>query len=93
MKGRDDVTEKQSGRQVQRRLYECDDCHERRFVAWVELCRAAKPKCYKCGSTKLELVSDEAKADRASLQQQRIEGTGGSLKLAGGLENPHRKVC
>jgi len=82
---------KNPGKQVHRRLYECDDCHERRFVSWVELNRAAKPKCYGCGSTRLELVSEEAKADRARLQQERVTGTGGSLKLTSSEENKDRK--
>jgi len=28
-------------KQVNKRLYECEDCHERRYVPWVELNRAA----------------------------------------------------
>jgi len=69
-------------KQVQKRLYECDDCHERRFVVWVELNRAAKPHCYACGSTRLELVSENARADRARLNRERLTGTGGSLLLS-----------
>ena len=69
-----------------KRLYECDDCHERRFVAWIELNRAAKPKCQRCGCTRLELVSDEAKDDRARLKRERIKGTHGSMKLSSPLE-------
>ena len=75
-----------SGKQVRKRLHECEDCHERRFVAWVELNRAAKPKCYRCGGTRLELVSGEALEDRARLQDERRAGTGGSLKLCSELE-------
>lgn len=76
-----------------KRLYECDDCHTRRFVPWVELNRASRPRCYGCGSTRLELVSEEAKEDRARLQSERVTGTGGSLMLAGHLENTsHHKV-
>ena len=84
---------KSESRQVSRRLYECDECKTRRWVRWVELNRAAKPRCAACGCTRLELVSDEAKNDRARLQQERLTGSGGSLLLAGGLENnSHRKV-
>lgn len=80
-------------KQVTKRLYECEDCRERRFVAWVELNRAAKPRCFKCGSTRLELVSEEAKTDRARLQQERVAGSGGSLELSGDLNHQsHRKV-
>lgn len=75
-----------TGKQINKRLYECDDCHERRFVAWVELNRAAKPRCMKCGATRLELVSEDAKNDRARLNQERLTGTGGSLKLSSSLE-------
>lgn len=81
-----------SGRQVQKRLYECDDCHERRFVAWVELNRAAKPRCFRCGSTRLDLVSEEAKSDQARLQMERLAGTGGSLQLATQPRVGHRAV-
>ena len=87
------MTEKRSGRQVNRRLYECQECHERRMVPWVELNRAARPKCYGCGSTRLELVSEEAKKDQARLQQERVAGTGGALKLSKNeADTPHRKV-
>jgi hypothetical protein len=79
-------------KQVNKRLYECDDCKDRRFVAWVELNRAGKPRCYKCGSTRLELVSDGAKDDRARLNQERLIGTGGSLHLANQYDNPRRLV-
>ena len=79
-------------RQIGRRLYECDECHSRRMVAWVELNRAARPKCYTCGSPHLELVSGEAKKDRARLQQERVTGTGGSLELAPSLIKRNKKV-
>lgn len=79
-------------KQVTKRLYECDDCHTRRFVSWVELNRAAKPKCFACGATRLELVSEKAKVDRARLQCERLTGTGGSLILSPSLDNPRKKV-
>ncbi len=75
------------------RLYECQQCHEKQSRHWVEFNRSARPKCYKCGSTQLELVSDDAKRDQARLQAERVAGTGGSLKLASQEENSkHRKV-
>ena len=77
---------KPSERQPNRRLHECDECHARRMVFWVELNRAGKPRCTACGSTRLELVSAEAKDDRARLQDERSKGTHGSLKLSGNLE-------
>lgn len=87
------MTRKKDGRQVNRRMYECQDCHAKRMVPWVELNRAARPKCYGCGSTRLELVSDEAKADQSRLQRERVAGTGGNLILSNTEENtPHRKV-
>lgn len=74
-------------------LYECDDCKSRRRVKWIEQNRAAKPRCYNCGSTRLELVSPDARADQARLNRERIAGSGGSLMLADHLDNnPHRKV-
>lgn len=75
-----------------RYLYECDDCHERRYVDKMEANRAAKPRCMKCGSTRLEIVSKDARKDRARLNAERIAGTGGSLKLATNLDNIHRAV-
>lgn len=79
-------------KQINKRLYECEDCHTRRFVPWVELNRAARPRCYGCGSTRLELVSEEAKEDRCRLQQERVIGTGGSLKMASTFEDTSHKV-
>lgn len=75
-----------------KRLYECEDCHERRFIPWIELNRAAKPRCFRCGSTKLELVSEDAKKDRAELNQVRIIGGSGSVVLAAHLYDRHHTV-
>ena len=75
-----------------KRLYECEECSERRFVCPRELNRAGRPRCYGCGSARLELVSEEAKDDRARLNVERIAGDHGSLRLAGALKNPHHKV-
>ena len=78
-----------------KRLYECEECHTQRMVPWGELNRAARPRCYGCGSTRLELVSPEARKDRARLNQERIVGADypcGSLVLASGLSTRHRKV-
>ena len=80
-------------KQPRRRLHECDDCHSRRMVSWVELNRAGKPRCNACGSTRLELVSEDAKKDRARLQDERSKGTHGSLKLCGDLESKHKGKC
>jgi len=79
-------------KQVNRRLYECDDCHAKYFVTWVELNRASKPKCQACGCTRLELVSEEAKRDRSRLQAERVYGTGGSLKLSSYSEDTKHKI-
>jgi len=62
-----------------KRLYECEECHARRMVAWVELNRAAKPKCSACGCTRLELVSEEAKKDLARLNHERLVNRHGSF--------------
>jgi len=74
-----------------KRLYECDECRERRFVSRVELDRAARPKCFGCGSSRLELVSEEAKEDRARLNRERIAGSGGSLKLSSDCERKNNR--
>lgn len=52
-------------RAIKKRLYyQCEDCKVRRFVTWVEFNRASRPICYACGSTHLELVSEDAVTDR-----------------------------
>lgn len=56
-----------------KRLHECSDCHARRFVTFLEHNRAGRPKCYGCGSTRLELVSQEGKEEVANLQDFRRE--------------------
>ena len=81
-----------STKQPTKRLYECDECHARRFVPWVELNRAARPTCAACGSARLELVSEDAKNDRARLNRERLTGSGGSLELTGSAKNYHRNV-
>jgi hypothetical protein len=43
-----------------------------------------------CGSVRLELVTEEAKEERANLNQERIAGTGGSLKLANENNQRHK---
>ncbi|MBM4091549.1 MAG: hypothetical protein FJ276_19295 [Planctomycetes bacterium] len=60
-------------KQIYQRLHECDECGSRRFVTFLELTRAAKPKCHYCGCSRLELVCEEAKADRARLQSDRLD--------------------
>ena len=86
------MSQRNSGKQVSKRLYECQDCHERRMVPWVELNRAARPKCYGCGSIHLELVSPEAIKDMHRLQAERLTGTGGSLKLTSSADKVRRIV-
>jgi DNA-directed RNA polymerase subunit RPC12/RpoP len=78
--------------QSKRRLYECDQCHAKQLVHWVELNRAAKPRCNSCGCSILNPVSAEAVKEIQEKQSRRVEGTGGSLKLAGHLEPPPRKT-
>jgi DNA-directed RNA polymerase subunit RPC12/RpoP len=46
-----------------KRKYTCEDCGESRLVHWTELNRAGKPRCFKCGSTRLAPGSDEAHKD------------------------------
>lgn len=75
-----------------KRLYRCDDCGERRFVAWVELNRAARPKCMGCGSARLELVSEEAVKDRERLQRVRVEMGTRSMVPQGALRDAYPKV-
>ena len=73
-----------SGKQVSCRLFECDECHSRRYVSWVELNRAAKPRCHSCGSTRLDLVSEEAKEDQARLNRERLSAVGSGRSMVRG---------
>lgn len=57
-----------------RRKYRCEECGEESFRHWVERNRAARMRCLGCGSARLELVSEEAKKDAASLQAVRVAG-------------------
>jgi transposase-like protein len=45
------------------RKFQCEECKAIRFVHWAERNRAARPKCMKCGSTRLEPASEGAKDD------------------------------
>ena len=64
-------------------LHKCDECGERRFIAWIEQNRASRPKCYGCGSAQLTVVSEDAKSDMASLQRIRVAGGTHSVQLQG----------
>ena len=80
-------------KQPNKRLHRCEECGEKRMVAWVELNRASRPRCFGCGSSRLELVSEEAKEDATRLQRERVKGSGGSLKMRKDKENTtHKKV-
>ena len=45
-------------RKTTKRFYKCDECHATRLVQRIELIRAAKPKCHRCGCSRLEPVAD-----------------------------------
>ena len=55
-----------------KRLYQCEDCKNRQFVSRIELSRRAKPKCTKCGCSRLEMVSDEAVIEMADINTARL---------------------
>lgn len=74
-----------------KRLYQCDDCKDRRFVHWVELNRASRPRCNKCGSTRLEIVSDDAYDEMLNRQSRRIGGDGGSLVVSSDIKRKGRE--
>lgn len=57
-----------------KRLYQCDECKSRRFVSRIELDRAAKPKCNGCGSSRLEIVSDEGRDEEIARSHARVTG-------------------
>jgi hypothetical protein len=64
-----------------KRLYQCDECKARRYVHWVELNRSGKPRCNGCGSTRLEMCSNEAHEEMQIRQERRLQGEGGSLVM------------
>jgi hypothetical protein len=66
------VARKEKGEEPKCRVYECQECHAKCKLKWVELIRAAGPKCKKCGSTKLELISEEARNDQIRLYSERL---------------------
>lgn len=57
-----------------KRKYTCEDCGESRLVHWTELNRAGKPRCFKCGSTRLAPGSDEARKDVLAGNRNRLDG-------------------
>jgi DNA-directed RNA polymerase subunit RPC12/RpoP len=74
-----------------RRLYRCDECRAESYHHWVERNRAARMRCPACGSCRLELVSEEAKQDQASLNQVRVAGHR-SMTLPPDTHDPKKKV-
>jgi len=50
---------RERGRRGQNRLHECEDCKARRHIRVVEFNRAARPRCWGCGSIRLVPVVDE----------------------------------
>jgi DNA-directed RNA polymerase subunit RPC12/RpoP len=73
------------------RKYRCDECKEESFHHWIERNRAARLRCPGCGSARMELCSEEAKADAASLQRVRVEGHPDMTRPPGG-PGRNRKV-
>lgn len=56
-----------------KRKYRCEECSHEQFVHWVEFNRATRPRCSKCGSVRLEVVSEYAKKARLNDLQRAIE--------------------
>lgn len=75
-----------------KRLYECGDCAARRMVSWVELNRSSKPRCHACGSTILDLVSEDAKRDRMRLNRERIEPSTTALVISKHCDDKRKRV-
>ena len=46
-----------------KRIYECDECHERHYFHWSEMMRRTKPRCWNCGCTRLIATSREARKE------------------------------
>jgi len=57
---------------AKKRLYKCDECGARRFVSAAELSRRAKPRCSGCGSTRLDIVSDDAADEMRDVTSSRL---------------------
>lgn len=56
-----------------KRLHRCDDCGNRQFISRAELARRFKPKCIRCGCSRLELVSEDAVKEVADINSARLE--------------------
>lgn len=46
-----------------KRKYKCEECGTERLVHWVELNRAARIRCQRCGSPRIEPVTKDGKDD------------------------------
>ena len=65
-----------------KRQYQCEDCKNLQYVHWIELNRAGRPHCNRCGSTRLEPHSASAKDDILEGNTNRL-GTIGSVANKG----------
>lgn len=54
-----------------KRMYACDDCGSRNMYSKVQFSRASKPRCPKCGCTRLELVSVEGVKEQFDIIEAR----------------------
>lgn len=48
-----------------RKKYRCDECKADSMHHWLEINRAARLRCPSCGSARMDLVTKEAKDERA----------------------------
>ena len=75
-----------------KRKYLCDDCKVESMHHWIELNRAARMRCPACGSSRLELVTAEAKDEAANRQAVRVTGGTHSTTLPPDARNPRKKI-
>ena len=73
------------------RKHKCGECGTTAAYHWIEKTRAARMRCIGCGSTRLEIVSEEGKKDALQKQLVAVEGHRDMTRAAYELDS-HRKV-
>ena len=74
------------------RKYRCEECKAEELHHWIERNRAARMRCTACGSARLELVTEAAKADQRSLNSVAVSGALHMTDPMWKHQSRHRKV-
>lgn len=73
------------------RKYICDECKVESRHHWIEKNRASRMRCPACGSSRLVLVTKEAKNEAVVAQRVRIQGHRDMTRTPDELD-PKKKV-